>query len=603
MKKIVSLLLLAAMMVLTLASCGSAGFDYKANASKYVIKLADYENTKLAATLAQLAAIITDDDVKDEINEALISGKAYLNKIKEGNIAWGDTIGLTYKGVLASNVEALATTESSLEAILANITDAQINALTAFEGGEAKTETTLQIGSGQFIDGFEAAMVGMKLGQKNQSLVVTFPEDYSEKTLAGKKAVFFVSPTYKLQLETVRPLKNKDTIAATYEIKLAEGYEGYAEYFEDQTEGKETKIFSLSQDSQFHMALKLAFNEMLANLPEGAESEAFETEITFRETHVVSHPNADDSGKEQSNVLVDYTVTVHALSTPLYYTADDAASNTLKFSEFLTYLGLKEADYKDKTYTDYFKEKKEEMQKARTLQITANRYQAAFDALVEASEIDMDNEVIKELVQAYIDEVNGNIAYMVTYLKASGYASLYESMLSYYGCKDLEEYVMYTEYGYKKATITTQLKTDAEEYVASHLVFWALVEEKGITLTDEEYNAKLEDYKKLYENDKFVEDNNIPEEALREAMLWDKVAAMLAGGFDETNSTWTETYTTFTERPVAGEEEEDDADDEANTEEGEGDSTTEEGGETTEGGDDTTEGGDDTTEGGEEAAA
>ena len=177
MKKIVSLLLLAAMMILTLASCGSAGFDYKANASKYVIKLADYENTKLTATIAQLASIITDDDVNKEIDDALVSGKAYLEKITEGTIKWGDTVGLTYKGVLASNVEALATTETSLEAILENITDAQISALTAFEGGEAKTETTLQIGSGSYIDGFESAMVGMKLGQKNQSLIVTFPED------------------------------------------------------------------------------------------------------------------------------------------------------------------------------------------------------------------------------------------------------------------------------------------------------------------------------------------------------------------------------------------------------------------------------------------
>lgn len=599
MKKIVSLLLLAAMMVLTLASCGSAGFDYKANASKYVINLADYENTKLTATIAQLAALITNEDVNEEIDAALISGKAYLEKITEGTIAWGDTVGLTYKGVLASNVEALATTEASLEAVLETITDEQIKALSAFEGGEAKTETTLQIGSGSFIDGFEAAMVGVELGEKNQSLIVTFPEDYTPKTLAGKKAVFFVSPTYKLKLEAVRPLENKDTIAATYEITLDPEYVHLAEYFEDETDGPVTKIFSLSQDSQFHMALKLAFNEMLAGKPEGAESEAFSTELIFQETHVVSVPNEDDSGKDQKNVLVDYKVTVHALSTPLYYTAADAEAGTLKFDEFLGYLGLKKDDYKDKNYNDYFTEKKEDMQKARTLQIKANRYQAAFNALVDASEIDMDNEVIKGLVQAYIDEVNGNIDYMVTYLKASGYASIYESMLSYYGCKDLKEYVMYTEYGYKYTTINTQLKTDAEEYVAGRLVFWTLVEKKGITLTDEEYNTMLADYKKLYENDNFVSDNNIPEDALREAMLWDKVAAMLAGGFNENNE-WVETYTTYTERPVAGEEEEDETDDDTTTEEG--DDTTEGGDETT-GGEGTEEGGEGTENGDENAAA
>jgi hypothetical protein len=199
-------------------------------------------------------------------------------------------------------------------------------------------------------------MVGMELGEKNQSLVVTFPEDYTEKTLAGKKAVFFVSPTYKLKLEAVRPLENKDTIAATYEITLDPEYVHLAEYFEDETDGPVTKIFALSQDSQFHMALKIAFNNMLKTLPEGAEGEAFSTELTFQETHVISVPNADDSGKDQVNVLVDYKVTVHALATPLYYTHADAEAGTLKFSEFLSYLGLKSADYKDTTYLDYFAE-------------------------------------------------------------------------------------------------------------------------------------------------------------------------------------------------------------------------------------------------------
>ena len=556
MKKIVSLLLLSAMLVLTLAACGgSAGFDYKNNASQYVISLPDYENTKLAATIAKLNAIITDDDVKEEINNALISGKAYREKVKEGKINWGDTIGLTYKGVLASNVEALKSGDGeTLDDILARITEEQIKALSAFNGGEAKTETTLEIGSGSFIDGFESAMVGMDLGKKNQSLVVTFPEDYKETTLAGKKAVFFVSPTYKIRLEAERDLAFKDKIAFVYETKLddAEKEKGYGEYFDDETKAPVTDIITLSQDSQFHSALILAFNAARQPLEGSTDPRsAFGVELKFDENYTISVPKPDDSGKDQVQVLVHHTVTVYALAEPVYYTADEAAAGTLEFKEFLGYLGLKEADYKDKTYADYFTETKTDMQKTRTLQIKADRYQAAFDALVDKSELKMDDPVIRDLIQKYIDEVNGNIDYMVTYYRASGYASVYESMLSYYDCKDLKEYVIYTTYGYKYSTINAQLKTDAEEYVASRLVFWSLVEKKGIELTDAEYNAKLAEYKKLYENDNFATDNNIPEDALREAMLWDKVAGMLAGDFNEDNSAWVDAHVTFTEKEVA----------------------------------------------------
>ncbi|MBR6326635.1 MAG: trigger factor [Lachnospiraceae bacterium] len=58
----------------------------------------------------------------------------------------------------------------------------------AFEGGKG-TNYSLGIGSGQFIPGFEEQLVGAEL-EKELDVNVTFPEDYQEKTLAGKAAVF-----------------------------------------------------------------------------------------------------------------------------------------------------------------------------------------------------------------------------------------------------------------------------------------------------------------------------------------------------------------------------------------------------------------------------
>jgi len=60
----------------------------------------------------------------------------------------------------------------------------------AFEGGEGKSYP-LQIGSGSFIPGFEDQLIGSKAGDE-KDVKVTFPEDYFEKSLAGKEAVFAV---------------------------------------------------------------------------------------------------------------------------------------------------------------------------------------------------------------------------------------------------------------------------------------------------------------------------------------------------------------------------------------------------------------------------
>ena len=58
----------------------------------------------------------------------------------------------------------------------------------AFDGGTAE-DYPLTIGSGSFIPGFEEQLVGAKIGE-DLDVKVTFPEDYHEKSLAGREAVF-----------------------------------------------------------------------------------------------------------------------------------------------------------------------------------------------------------------------------------------------------------------------------------------------------------------------------------------------------------------------------------------------------------------------------
>ncbi len=60
----------------------------------------------------------------------------------------------------------------------------------AFEGGKAEGHD-LEIGSNTFIPGFEDQVIGMKIDEE-KDIVVTFPEEYFSKELAGKEATFKV---------------------------------------------------------------------------------------------------------------------------------------------------------------------------------------------------------------------------------------------------------------------------------------------------------------------------------------------------------------------------------------------------------------------------
>ncbi len=63
----------------------------------------------------------------------------------------------------------------------------------AFDGGTGEG-MSVELGSGRLIPGFEEQLEGVKKGE-SRSLNVTFPNDYGEKSLAGKAAVFEVTVT------------------------------------------------------------------------------------------------------------------------------------------------------------------------------------------------------------------------------------------------------------------------------------------------------------------------------------------------------------------------------------------------------------------------
>ncbi|MGL4948032.1 MAG: trigger factor [Mycoplasma sp.] len=103
---------------------------------------------------------VEDAEVENEINN-LLAREKMLAKKESGIIAKGDQAKFDFTGSV-DGVE--------------------------FAGGKAEN-FELEIGSGQFIPGFEDQMVGIKVGEE-KDITVTFPEEYHSKDLAGKEAVF-----------------------------------------------------------------------------------------------------------------------------------------------------------------------------------------------------------------------------------------------------------------------------------------------------------------------------------------------------------------------------------------------------------------------------
>ena len=105
-------------------------------------------------------AEVTDEDVNAEIDRVR-ERNARSIEVSDRACAMGDTVNIDFDG--------------SVDGV-------------AFNGGKSEGYN-LKLGSGSFIPGFEEQIAGKQIGEEFD-VNVTFPEDYHEKTLAGKAAVF-----------------------------------------------------------------------------------------------------------------------------------------------------------------------------------------------------------------------------------------------------------------------------------------------------------------------------------------------------------------------------------------------------------------------------
>ena len=123
-----------------------------------VIKLGNYKGIEAEVTKQPVA----DTEVDNEIQRLVAQSRSLIEK--DGDVTNDDVTTIDFEGFKDE---------------------------VAFDGGKAEG-FQLEIGSGQFIPGFEEQMIGMKKGETRE-LNLTFPENYGAADLAGADVVFKVT--------------------------------------------------------------------------------------------------------------------------------------------------------------------------------------------------------------------------------------------------------------------------------------------------------------------------------------------------------------------------------------------------------------------------
>lgn len=181
MKRILSLLIALVLICTTFASCGKdSGIYYDYDMKKYV-------------TVGKYSNVI--DKESTDYDYACDTFNYQTLGTTKGKVEKGDIANIDYKGMLNGE---------------------------AFEGG-TDTGYDLEIGSGQFIPGFEDGLIGVEVGQTT-NLNLKFPDNYKED-LAGKEVVFEVKVNYvvkKSQLTEESIKRYGFPSLADYEKKLEE---------------------------------------------------------------------------------------------------------------------------------------------------------------------------------------------------------------------------------------------------------------------------------------------------------------------------------------------------------------------------------------------
>lgn len=254
--------------------------------TKPEVKLGEYKDLEVST---EVSKEVTDKEV-DEKLERERNGLAEL-VVKEEAAANGDTVVIDFSGSVDGE---------------------------EFDGGKGDNHS-LELGSGQFIPGFEEQLVGHSAGE-TINVEVTFPEDYTEESLAGKAAVF-VTTIHEVKAKEIPELDDElakdlddevetlDELKAKYREELEkskeEAYNDAVETAAIERAVENAEIVELPKE-MVDEEVQRAVNEFLNNMQrQGIAPEMYYQITGTTEQDLYSQHEADADKRVKTNLVIE----------------------------------------------------------------------------------------------------------------------------------------------------------------------------------------------------------------------------------------------------------------------------------------------------------
>lgn len=254
--------------------------------TKPEVKLGDYKNLEVSV---EATKEVTDAEVDEKVERERNNLAELI--VKEGAAELGDTVVIDFVGSV-DGVE--------------------------FDGGKGEN-FSLELGSGQFIPGFEDQLVGAKAGETVE-VNVKFPEQYQAEDLAGKDAKF-VTTVHEVKAKEVPALDDElakdideevetlDELKAKYRKELESAKEIA---FDDAVEGAalelavaNAEIVELPEE-MVHDEVHRAMNEFMGNMQrQGISPEMYFQLTGTTEEDLHKQYEADADKRVKTNLVIE----------------------------------------------------------------------------------------------------------------------------------------------------------------------------------------------------------------------------------------------------------------------------------------------------------
>lgn len=187
-----------------------------------------------------------------------------------------------------------------------------------FEGGKGSNHS-LELGSGQFIPGFEEQLVGTKAGETVE-VKVTFPENYQAEDLAGKEALFVTTVNEvkakelpelddELAKDIDEEVETLDELKAKFRKELEESK---AEAYNDAVETAAIEVAVANAEikeipeEMIHEEVHRAMNEFLGGMQQQGISPEMYFQITgTSEDDLHKQYEADADKRVRTNLVIE----------------------------------------------------------------------------------------------------------------------------------------------------------------------------------------------------------------------------------------------------------------------------------------------------------